>query len=95
MTNGDVRYCLSSWKASSASSLQTRGPDFCRSLKNGSARSTSLDIKCLSHPVSFCTSLMQAGCYIALIVLIFCGLASIPRCETKKPSSLPAMTTDT
>jgi hypothetical protein len=71
------------------------GPDFRKSLKNRRARSTSLEINQLSVPkqhVSFCTSLTWAGCRIASIILIFSGLASIPRCETRKPSSLPAMT---
>jgi hypothetical protein len=82
MIGGEVRYLLSSWNASSASLVQTNGPDFHRSLKNRRARSTSLEINWLSmakHPVSFYTSLMRAGGRIASIILIFSELASIPR----------------
>jgi hypothetical protein len=93
-----VRYRLSSWNASPASSVQTKGPNFHKSLKNGRARSASLEINRLSaamHHVSFCTSLMRAGGRIALIVLIFSRLASIPRYETRKPSNLPDVTSKT
>jgi hypothetical protein len=93
-----VIYLLSSWNASSASSVQTKGPNFCRSLKNGRARSANLEIIRLSaakHPVSFCTSLMWARGRIASIVLIFSGLASILRYKTRKPRSLPAVTPNT
>jgi hypothetical protein len=79
-------------------SVQTNGPDFYKSLKNGRARSASLEMNRLSaakHPVSFCTSLMRVGGRIASIVLIFIGLASIPRCETRKPSNLPTVTPNT
>jgi hypothetical protein len=64
ITGGEVRYLLRSWNASSASSVQMNGPDFRRSLKNGRAHSTNLEINRLSatkHPVSFCTFLMRAG----------------------------------
>jgi hypothetical protein len=82
ITGGDVRYRLSSWNASSASFVQTKGPDLYKSLKNGRARPASLEINRLSmakQPVSFYTSLMQAGGRISSIVLIFFGFASIPR----------------
>jgi hypothetical protein len=72
-----------------------KGPNFCRSLKNGRARSASVEINWLNvakHLVSFCTSLMRAGGCIASIILIFFGLASIPRYETRKPRSLPVVT---
>jgi hypothetical protein len=78
----DVRYHLSSWNTSYALSVQTKGPDLHKSLKNGRAHSASLEINWFStvkQPVSFCTSLMQAGGRIALIVLIFSGFALIPR----------------
>jgi hypothetical protein len=71
----------------SASSVQTKGPDFHRSLKNGRARSASPEINRLStakRSMSFCTSLMWAGGRITSIVLIFSGLTSIPWCKTKK-----------
>jgi hypothetical protein len=45
--------------------------------------------------MSFCTPLMRVGGHIALIVLIFFGLTSILRCETRKPRSLPAVTPNT
>jgi hypothetical protein len=82
ITSGDVRYCLSSWNASSASLVQTKGPESHKSLKNGRARSAGLEINRLStakQPVSFYTSLMQAGGCITSIILIFSGFASIPR----------------
>jgi hypothetical protein len=82
ITGDDVRYRLSSWNASSAPSVQTKGPDLRKSLKNGRARSASLEINQLSaakQPVSFCTSLMQAEGRITSIVLIFSRFVSIPR----------------
>jgi hypothetical protein len=81
ITGGDVRYRLSSWNASSTSSVQIKGPDLHKSLKNGRVRSASLKINWLSaakQPVSFYTSLMRAGGRITLIILIFSGFASIP-----------------
>jgi hypothetical protein len=45
--------------------------------------------------MSFCTSLMQAGDHIALIVLIFSELTSIPRYEIRKPRSFPTVTLKT
>jgi hypothetical protein len=60
--------------------------------------SSSLEINWLSavkHPVSFCTTLMRAGGHNASIILIFSGLALIPGCETRKPSSLPVVTQHT
>jgi hypothetical protein len=98
MIDSDVRYRLSSWNATSASSVHMKGPDFRRNLKNGRARSSSLEINWLSvtnHLMSFCTSLMRAGGRIASIVLIFSGLASILRYEIRKQSSLPAITPKT
>jgi hypothetical protein len=74
-----------------------KGLDFHRSLKNGRARSASLETNWLSaarHPMSFCTSLIWVGGRIAAIVLTFSGLASIPRYETRKPRSLPTVTTN-
>jgi hypothetical protein len=59
---------------------------------------TNLEINRLSaakHSMSFYTSLMRAGGRIASIVLIFSGFASIPPCETKKPSSLLIVTLKT
>jgi hypothetical protein len=56
MIDSDVRYCFSSWNASSVSCVQTKGLDFRSSLKNRRAHSVSLDINRLSvtkHPVSF------------------------------------------
>jgi hypothetical protein len=56
MIDNDVRYYFSSCNASSTSSVQTKGPDFHSSLKNGRACSASLEINRLStvkHPVSF------------------------------------------
>jgi hypothetical protein len=82
ITSGDVRYCLSSWNASSASLVQMKGPDLLKSLKNGGARSAYLEINRLSvakQPVSFYTSLMRAGGHIASIVQIFFGFALIPQ----------------
>jgi hypothetical protein len=82
ITDSDVRCRLSSWNSSSASSVQMKGSDLCKSLKNRRAHSASLEINRLSaakQPVSFYTSLMRAGVCIALIVLIFSGFASIPR----------------
>jgi hypothetical protein len=55
MIGSDIRYCFSSWNASSSFSVQTKGLDFHSSLKNGRARSASLEIKWLStanHPMS-------------------------------------------
>jgi hypothetical protein len=57
MTGSDVGYCFSSWNASSTSSVQTKGLNFYRSLKNGRAHSASLEINQLSatkHPMSTC-----------------------------------------
>jgi hypothetical protein len=82
ITGGDVRYRLSSWNASSALSVQMKGPDLCKTLKNGRACSASLEINRLNtakQHVSFYTSLMRAGGRIASIILIFSGFASIPQ----------------
>jgi hypothetical protein len=98
MIGDDVRYRLSSWNASFTSSIQMKGPDFRRSLKNRRACSASLEINQLNavkQPMCFYTSLMRVGGRIALTVLIFSGLASIPRCKTRKPSSLPTVTLNT
>jgi hypothetical protein len=89
---------LSSWNSSSTSSVQMKGLHFRRSLKIGRARSASLAINRLSaakHLVSFCTSLMRAGGHTASIVMIFSGLASILRYETRKPRTLPVVTSNT
>jgi hypothetical protein len=81
-----VRYDLSS-KNASYSSVQTKGLDFRRSLKNGRTHSASLEMNRLSaakHSVRFYTSLTSAGCHISLIVLILSRLALIP---VMKPGS--------
>jgi hypothetical protein len=81
MISGDGRYRLSSWNASSASSIQMKGLDFLRNMKNGRARLANLEINRLSvtkQPVRFYTSLMRVGGRIVSIVLIFSGLASVP-----------------
>jgi hypothetical protein len=52
----DMRYCFTSWNASSASLVQTKGLDFRSSLKNGRAHTANLEINRLSaakHLVSF------------------------------------------
>jgi hypothetical protein len=98
MIDGDVRYHLSSWNASSASSVQTKVLNFRRSLKNRRAHSANLEINYLSaakHPMSFCTSLMRVRGHIASIVFIFSRLASVPWYETGKPCSLSAVTPKT
>jgi hypothetical protein len=41
------------------------------------------------------TSLMRSGGRVTSITLIFSGLASIPRCETRKPSSFSTETPNT
>jgi hypothetical protein len=41
------------------------------------------------HPVSFCTSLIVAGASIAVMAVIFTGLASIPHLLMMKPSNFP------
>jgi hypothetical protein len=41
------------------------------------------------HPLSFHTSLMQVGAFMLVMVVIFSGLASMPRWLMMKPSSLP------
>jgi hypothetical protein len=51
--------------------------------------------KASMHPVSFCTSLMQVGAFILVIVEIFSGLASMPRWLMMKPSSFPEGTPKT
>jgi hypothetical protein len=74
---------------------QANGSDFRRSLKNGSALSANLEMKRLraaSDPVSFWMSLTQASGLITSIALIFFGLASMPRYQTRKPSNFPAET---
>jgi hypothetical protein len=86
----EARCCFNSWKACSTSSVQANGPDFCRSLKKGSALSANLEMKRLraaSDPVSFWMSLIWAGGLITSIVLIFSGLASMLRYETRNPSN--------
>jgi hypothetical protein len=45
--------------------------------------------KAAMHPVSFCTSLMQAGAVMLVIAEIFSGLASMPRWIMMKLSSFP------
>jgi hypothetical protein len=98
MTDSDVRYCYSSWNASSASWVQTKSLDFRRSLKNRRACFASLEINRLSaarHPVSFWTTLIRARVRITSIALIFSGLASILRCEIRKPSCFPTENSNT
>ena len=73
---------------------------FClfRSLKKGNPRSPSLDknrFKAAMQPVSFWTSLMVAGASMAMMALIFSGLASIPRLLMMNPSSFPEGTPKT
>jgi hypothetical protein len=89
----DTRCCFNSWKACSASLVQEKGPAFHSSLKKGSALSANLEMKWLraaSDPVSFWMSLTRVGGLIASITLIFSGFASMPRYETRNPSSFPA-----
>ena len=60
------------------------------SLKKGKPRSPSLDknlFRAAMQPVSFWASLIVAGASIAMMALIFSGLASIPRWLTMNPSS--------
>ena len=47
------------------------------------------------HPVNFCTSRNLVGISILSMALIFTGLHSMPRSETKKPRSWPAGTPNT
>jgi hypothetical protein len=59
-------------------------------MKKGSPRSPSLEMslfKAAMHPVSFCTSLMQVGAFMLVMVEIFSGLALIPQWLMMKPSS--------
>ena len=61
-----------------------------RSLKKGRPRSPSLDknrFKAAMQHVSFWTSLIVAGASIAMMALIFSGLASISLLLTMNPSS--------
>ena len=69
-----------------------------RSLKKGNPCSPSLDknrFKAAMQPVSFWTSLMVVGASMAMMALIFSGLASIPRLLTMNPSSFPEGTPKT
>ena len=69
-----------------------------RSLKKGKPHSPSLDknrFKVAMQPVSFYTSLIVAGTSMAMMALIFSGLASIPRLLMMNPSSFPEGTPKT
>ena len=69
-----------------------------RSLKKGKPHSPSLDknrFKAAIQPVSFWTFLMVAGASMAMIALIFYGLASIPRWLTMNLSNFPEGTPKT
>jgi hypothetical protein len=97
-TGREVRYCLISWKACSASSVHVNGPDPLINLKKGRALSASLEMKWLraaSDPVNLCTSLSWARGLIASIARILSGFASIPQCDTRNPRSFPAETPKT
>ena len=64
----------------------------------GNPHSPSLDkirFKAAMQPISFWKSLMVAGASMAMIALIFSGLASIPRWLTMNPSSFPEGTPKT
>ena len=68
------------------------------SLKKGKPHSPSLDknrFKAAMQLVSFWMSLMVAGASMAMMALIFSGLASIPQLLTMNPSSFPEGTTKT
>ena len=84
--------------ASAASVVHSNLSCHFRSLKKGNPRSPSLDknrFKVAKQPVSFWTSLMVAGASIAMMALIFSGLASIPQLLTMNPSSFPEGTPKT
>jgi hypothetical protein len=61
MIGSDVSYCFSFWNTSSASSVQTKGLDFRRSLKNWRACSISLEINGLSQASRELLDILNAG----------------------------------
>ena len=84
--------------ASAASVVHSNLSCHLRSLKKGRPHSPSLDknrFKAAMQPVSFWTPLIVAGASMAIMALIFSGLASIPRLMTMNPSSFPEGTPKT
>ena len=84
--------------ASAASVVHSNLSYHLRSLKKGKPRSPSLDknrFKAAMQPVSFWMSLMVAGASMAMMALIFSGLASIPWLLMINPSSFPESTPKT
>jgi hypothetical protein len=77
---GEVKYRLSSSKAS-YTYLVHWNLSFClRSLKEGTPLTPSLDmnlLKCAMHPVNLCTSWRLLGGFIIVIADTFSGLGSI------------------
>src|SRR6266567_8958780 len=90
-----VSMCFNSLKATSACGVQVNLSDFFINAYRGSAFSPSRLTKRLSEarqPVNFCTSTSFLGRAILSMADILAGFASIPRRETRKPSSFPAGT---
>src|SRR4051812_3425590 len=88
---GDARYFLRSLNLASASGVQSTGPDFFSSLRNGSALSARREMNLPSvvmQPFSLWTSLMRLGACIFSIALILSELTLMPRWDTKDPRSL-------
>ena len=85
-----VNIFLSWRKASSALSFHSKKLVLFMSWYKGRAFSPSRLMKRLmdaKQPVNFCTSSSQVGTSILSMALIFTGLHSMPRSETRKPRS--------
>ena len=95
---GLTKYLFSSSKAADTSGVHLKGPDRFMILKKGRALSPNLDMNRPSaamHPMRRYTSLRRRGGYISSIAQILSGLASMPRCDTRKPKSFPEATPKT
>ena len=85
MIGGFVKNNLSCSKAILASSDQEKHSEALSSLKNGRPFLLRRDIKRLRaamHPMRFCISFMQVGCFILVMEETLSGLGSMPRVLT-------------
>lgn len=92
---GCDRYCFSSSKATTHSSVHSKFFHLWRSWKNSRHRSADLEMNLFKVAIvliSFCTSFgFRGGCKY-LIALMWSGLTSIPWCVIMLPKNFPELT---
>jgi hypothetical protein len=92
MIGGLERYLFSSAKTLSVSGVHSKFPVRFTSLKKGRDFSPLLAMKrprAAMHPATRCISLRLHRGRISSMALTLSGFASIPRCDTRNPNSLP------